>query len=153
MKKQILANIGAGICLIVSLLGLIWELAIIKALLGFWVALIAFILFPATLALVPWYMLFAYGNFQLFAFVYGGFLIGGLLIRASKPTDEKKAEEVKPMPGIKAAISCENSQDFEGLIRASSINDAELLISKGADVNAKDNNGNNCTPHVRFGRR
>ena len=142
MKKQILANIGAGICLIVSLLGLIWELAIIKALLGFWVALIAFILFPATLALVPWYMLFAYGNFQLFAFVYGGFLIGGLLIRASKPTDEKKAEEVKPMPGIKAAISCENSQDFEGLIRASSINDAELLISKGADVNAKDNNGN-----------
>lgn len=104
LKRQILSNIGAGICVVVSLLGLIWELAIIKALLGFWIAIIAFILFPATLALVPWYMMFAYGNFQLFAFVYGGFLIGGFLIRASEATDEKKAEEVKPMSGIKAAI-------------------------------------------------
>ncbi len=89
MKRETLSNIGVGIWSIVSLLGLVWELAIIQALLGYWAALVAFFLFPATLALVPWYMMFAYGNFQLLAFVYGGFLMGGLLISASGPADEK----------------------------------------------------------------
>lgn len=79
MKKQVIENIGGGIIIVVCLLGLVWELAIVKALWGFWVAALALVLFPGTLALVPWYMLFAYGNYQLLIFIYGGWFLGGLL--------------------------------------------------------------------------
>jgi hypothetical protein len=80
MRNEALSNLGGIICGIVCLLGLFWELVIVKAMWGFGAAIVAFVLFPGTLALVPWYMLFAYGNCQLIAFVYGGLFLGGLLI-------------------------------------------------------------------------
>lgn len=93
MKKQVLETIGLGICVVVSFLGLVWELAIVKALWGFWAAALALVLFPGTLTLVPWYLLFAYGNCQLVIFIYGGWFLGGLLVFCFHD-DEPYEEEV-----------------------------------------------------------
>lgn len=57
----------------------------IVAAVGFWGGLLAFILFPATLAFVPWYAGVALDDWTLLLVTYGGgLLFGGLYTIGAK---------------------------------------------------------------------
>jgi len=105
MKNKCLLNIGRGMYLVVGVIAVIWTLRIATALWGSTVALIAFFLFPAVLPLLPWYMLFAYGNYQLLVFVYGGFFLS-MLIAAIAETGRKN----KKKPSVSSVNA--NSEDL-----------------------------------------
>jgi hypothetical protein len=96
MTRNTHTSIGTGILGVVIIGGLLWELTIVKALWGFWVAALALFLFPGTLALVPWYMLFVYGNWQLLIFTYGGGLLGCLVHCFGDEEPDEHTENVKP---------------------------------------------------------
>jgi len=95
MKGNLFEGLGIGICAVVVTLSLLWELAIVNALFGAIGVAIAIIIDPGTLALVPWYMLFAYGNYQLLMFTYGGFSFGiGITRIGSKDVGDSPASLV-----------------------------------------------------------
>ena len=114
MKKDTHTSISSGILGVVIIGGLLWELAIVMALWGFWIAALASFLFPATLALVPWYMLFVYGNWQLLTFTYGGFLLGGLIFSLGDDSSDECAEDAEHAYNIEIGES--ESQEYSAAI-------------------------------------
>jgi len=108
MKKDTLAFIGSMISCAAIIYGLRWELAIVKALWGFWGAALALFLFPVTLTLVPWYMLFVYGNSQLLIFTYGGYFLGLLVGHVgcfANDRSDEHTEKVKPACEMKVGVN------------------------------------------------
>jgi hypothetical protein len=95
MKSHFFEGLGIGICAVVAILSLLWELAIVNALFGGMGVAIAIALFPGTLVLVPWYMLFVYGNYRLLMFTYGGLFFGvGITRIGSKDVGDSPASLV-----------------------------------------------------------
>ncbi len=72
--------LGYLILIAAGLFGLFASLSIIAHELGFIGGFIAFLFFPVTLAFAPWYAGFAYGNWQLLGIIYGGTIVGSLLV-------------------------------------------------------------------------
>ena len=111
MKKSMLAPVGSCIICIASVGSAIWALLIVGSLWGFWGVLLALVLFPPVIPLFPWYMLFAHGNWHLFAFTYGSALLGGLLsiigedISDECTEDERHAHDIESRKSEKQEYS------------------------------------------------
>lgn len=56
---------------------------------GFWGLVLCLIAFPVVLIVAPFYMIFAYGDFSIFIFEYGGFIIGMILMAIGGFLEEK----------------------------------------------------------------
>lgn len=109
-----LATIGVCIICIASIGSEIWSLLIVGALWGFWGVFLALLLFPGTICLAPWYMLFAHGNWHLLAFTYGGSLLGGFLFSIGDDDSDKCTEDVKHPYNIEIGES--ESQEYSPAI-------------------------------------
>ncbi len=109
MKKTALASIGVCIIIMVSIGSELWALSIVYALLGYWAVFLALLLFPGTICLVPWYLLFVYGNWQLLAFTYGGFLVGGLVFSMGDDGSDEHTDSVKTACNMKTGASASQS--------------------------------------------
>ena len=73
---QIFKGIGFGLWLIFGVWGLVLDLAIVKATLGLWGAVVGFVIAPVTFAAAPWYALVAWGNWFPLLICYGGGIAG-----------------------------------------------------------------------------
>ena len=76
-----LTVIGYGVWAIAGVWGFILELVILNALWGFSGVVLSFFLLPVAFVAVPWYAGVALGNWLPLILGYGGFIVGGSLIR------------------------------------------------------------------------
>ncbi|GAB4306296.1 MAG: hypothetical protein Fur0025_48300 [Oscillatoriaceae cyanobacterium] len=74
------ALVGFG-CLIV---GMVWILRIIVEQWGVQMGGISILLFPATLAIMPWYVGFVLGNWWSLALLWGGILVSNIFVEMLK---------------------------------------------------------------------
>src|SRR5659263_682429 len=82
--RNILAGIfkvlGVIVFAIFGLLGFIIELGILNQVIGYWGSVIAFVLFPITFTVAPWYALIARGNWSPLVIVCGGGILANFLM-------------------------------------------------------------------------
>lgn len=69
---------GAGI------ISFFWSMAVIIDNLGFFGGLVAFFIFPVTIAFAPFYVGFSTGDWTLFMITYGGGIVASIIFAMSK---------------------------------------------------------------------
>lgn len=63
-----------------GLWGFIIELIIVNYVAGFWGMVVGFMILPVTLIVAPWYALVAWGNWFPLLIVYGGGILGFIMV-------------------------------------------------------------------------
>lgn len=58
------------------------DVSVVEGIAGFRGSVVAFVLFPLTLVVVPWYALLAYGSWAPMVICYGGIMGGALVLAA-----------------------------------------------------------------------
>src|SRR5659263_695286 len=97
--RNILAGIfkvlGVIVFAIFGLLGFIIELGILNQVIGYWGSVIAFVLFPITFTVAPWYALIARGNWSPLVIVCGGGILAAILFYIGSAI---APDEMQPSP-------------------------------------------------------
>lgn len=77
---EVIKGIGYIVFFIFSLWGLLICFQLIKYVFGEQYALISLLIFPLTLFFTPWYVLYESGNWFPLLIIYGGWLVGRVLV-------------------------------------------------------------------------
>ena len=81
---RFLIFIGNAGFYITAIWGLILELAILHNLAGFWGLFLGIVLFPITMLAVPWYAVFALGDWLPFILIYVGAVVTAIIYALGK---------------------------------------------------------------------